>query len=39
MKQKVLLAVRLCGEIDGDAEYLNDESEYGENAGGEEYEG
>jgi len=38
MKQKVLLAVRLCGEIDGDAEYLNDD-EYGENEGGEEYEG
>ena len=35
MKEKVLIAVRLCGEIDDDAEYMNDSS----NGGGSQYLG
>ena len=29
MTEKVLIAARLCGEIDDDGEYLNDDDSYG----------
>ena len=35
MKEKVLIAARFCGEIDDDAEYMNDSS----NGGGSQYLG